>query len=490
MKESNLKALFKDSSIYGIGNVIKKMVGLLLVPFYTRALSPEQFGILNTLGILVSMMVIVGNAGMLGATKRYFFKAPFGERETVIATGLIISVGIVCTMVLSLLPFSTTISQLLFNTDVHSLLIIITLMLVITTVLIRYNDQIFRLYRQPQKYLFVMSFRAIINPALGILLVVVLSMGVLGAQLASLLAIISVLLFSFFLFTKSKIRLSFDKRWAKKMLLYGIPFIGAGLAQWIYTSSDRIFLAHYADYDDVGYYSIAQTFAQPIQLINMTLAMSFSVLMMSNYESETDINKPKTKKFLIQTWKAYIVIAASIMLFLSVFATDLLNFITTPEYSLGALGIPFHCISMILYQSGQTTGGGMAIKEKTKPYMWAMFITAGINLVLNFIFIPLYGFIGALASTMLSQLLYLIIIYNWSQKYFKVDHQVISISLLLILFLMIGAFFPFAQLKYNIDISVWYKIAVFFLVLPLPFVFGLVKFETLRRIYLLIKSKI
>ena len=37
--------LFKGSMVYGIGGELNRFIGLFLLPFYTRALTPDDYGV-------------------------------------------------------------------------------------------------------------------------------------------------------------------------------------------------------------------------------------------------------------------------------------------------------------------------------------------------------------------------------------------------------------------------------------------------------------
>ena len=65
-----------------------------------------------------------------------------------------------------------------------------------------------------------------------------------------------------------------------------------------------------------------------------------------------------------------------------------------------------------------------------------MVFAAGINIVLNFIFVPLYGISGAGFATMLSLIIFNIILILQAHKYFLVipiKRKILKISLILIL---------------------------------------------------------
>ena len=67
------------------------------------------------------------------------------------------------------------------------------------------------------------------------------------------------------------------------MILFGYPLVFMGLMLWVNNVSDRFFLLHYADLNQIGLYAIGNVFSQPILLINIALSMSFTVLIMSLY---------------------------------------------------------------------------------------------------------------------------------------------------------------------------------------------------------------
>ena len=273
------------------------------------------------------------------------------------------------------------------------------------------------------------------------------------------------------------------------MLRFGYPLIFTGILMWVNNVSDRFFLLHYSNLEEIGFYSIANIFSQPILMINMALSMSSSVLLMSMFTEEVDNDKPKTKEFYKKTLYIYVAISLIIAIGISVFSFEIVYYITTPKYISAIVAIPFLLFAIILDQSFQITASGMTLMEMSKPYVWISLIAAYINIILNFYFIPKYGFLGAAITTVLSNVAYFIVGYLWSQKYFKVNWEIQKPVAFFILAFAISVFFPFAQLKYNMEISIWYKIAVLFFSLGLPFVFGLVNVGTVKNILLMVKNK-
>ena len=67
-----LKSVGKHAIIYGIGDLLGKSIGFLLIPVYTAYLRPEEYGTLDLLdltGYLVGLFVAMG---MTAAVFRFY----------------------------------------------------------------------------------------------------------------------------------------------------------------------------------------------------------------------------------------------------------------------------------------------------------------------------------------------------------------------------------------------------------------------------------
>ncbi|MCH7974480.1 MAG: flippase [Bacteroidetes bacterium] len=487
---SSIKELSKDTLIYGFGTVIKKIIGFVLLPFYTRALIPAEYGVLDTLATLTFFISAIFSLGLGGATSRYFFIADNeNEKKKLLYTSATIRLISYSIPLLFLVIFSSKISVLLFDTDKYSLVIIATGFMLYFSAQQDIQSQIFRFYREPVKFSYVTILRAIINPVSGILLVVVLQWGVLGATLASLITSAATLIFAYFYFTKKKYIRQFSWQWAKKMLKFGYPLIFTGILIWVNSISDRFFLLHYQDLSQIGLYSIGNTFSQPIMLINMALTMSATVFVFDLYNKEKSQEKPETKNFLTKIWYTYLAIAISAATFISVFSYDIVKFVTTPEYIGGILAIPFLLFSHILYQSAQITGNGMTLKEKSKPYFWIMLAAAVVNVSLNFYFIPNFGYVGAAITTVISNIVYFVFAYFWSQKVFYIKRSFLKPAIYFLVCLSVAVFFPFYELRGNVHVSYLIKTAVLLTLLTVPFVLQIIDYKMIVNLLSTFKQK-
>lgn len=74
-----LKQITGDSLIYGISGVVSKMIGIFLVPIYTRLFLPKDYGIINLVNTTFILLTILIVCGLDSSFARWFYDS---EDET------------------------------------------------------------------------------------------------------------------------------------------------------------------------------------------------------------------------------------------------------------------------------------------------------------------------------------------------------------------------------------------------------------------------
>jgi O-antigen/teichoic acid export membrane protein len=468
---SILKQFSEDTIVYGLGRSIKKFIGLLLLPIYTRALSPADYGILDTLGAGLFFVSTFFNFGLDTASSYFFFK-PQDEKEKgkILFTVFVIRL-LVIIPALMLSFFSGPVSSALFGSDAYSNVILITCLLIPVNMLMSEQELIYRFYRNIWGYNALTIVKSLVNIFAGILLVIHFKLGVYGAQIASLVSTVVVVLVSLLFYTRKKYFYRFSFSWAGKMIRFGFPLIWAGMAVWIYSVSDRFLLLKFRDTTEIGYYSIGNTFTQPLGMINMAIQMSFGILFWATFHKETDPEKTKSKKAISDVVILYVVIAGAVTLFLSIFSGEMVRYITTPEYLKGIVVIPVLLMCSIYAQLVEIIPVGISISEKTYHYTWIIIVAALANLLINLFVIPVWGFFGAALTTLLAYLLYYGLSDWVSSRFLNSSYPRLRVNTYLTVIFVISLFFPFMEIYNNHKYSLIIKILVFTSSFSLPFIF-------------------
>src|SRR5207247_916538 len=81
---AQLKRLGKHSVIYGLGGLVSRILAVLLLPLYTRYLSPSDYGVVETLIALTTVLGILLRLGITSAFFRFYFDSPDADQRRLV----------------------------------------------------------------------------------------------------------------------------------------------------------------------------------------------------------------------------------------------------------------------------------------------------------------------------------------------------------------------------------------------------------------------
>ena len=121
---AELRRLGRHSAIYGLGGLVSRILAVLLLPLYTRYLSPSDYGKVETLIALTTVIGIVLRMGIHCAFFRFYFdsKEP-DHRRLVLRTSFWFTMAMATAGLIAGLLFSGTIADLLFGSSDDSELV-------------------------------------------------------------------------------------------------------------------------------------------------------------------------------------------------------------------------------------------------------------------------------------------------------------------------------------------------------------------------------
>src|SRR5437867_2667140 len=95
--KAQYRELIKHSAVYGAGQVLTRLVSVLLLPLYTHYLRPADYGAFAILDLTANIMSILIGAGMAAAANRYHFEADTPERRNAVWWTSLVVVALVAT---------------------------------------------------------------------------------------------------------------------------------------------------------------------------------------------------------------------------------------------------------------------------------------------------------------------------------------------------------------------------------------------------------
>ncbi|GAB6265207.1 MAG: hypothetical protein STSR0001_06520 [Methanothrix sp.] len=158
-------------------------------------------------------------------------------------------------------------------------------------------------------------------------------------------------------------------------------------------------IGYFLGSDQVGIYSASYTLGYLIYFIYSPISSIFLPTITQLYDRN---QKDKLIVYLKCILKIYLFLAIPSLFGLTVFAKPILLILTTNEISEGYLLVPIIAIGSLLFSIGIFFSDILILFKKTKITSYIFGTAAIINLILNFILIPMIGILGAAIATVLT----------------------------------------------------------------------------------------
>lgn len=401
----------KNSSIYGISNILSRFIGFLMIPIYTRYLSPADYGTMEMLDLTAYVVTMwVGFSVSNSIIRFYYDYGSEGERHQLVSTALLF---IACTSfaaVCTLMPFSTLISKMLFKHPDNGKYFIIVFGSIFFQLLIENCLVFFQVRQKAIWYAGLSMIRLVIGLSLNIVFVVLLKKGVAGILYSGLLTSAATGTF-IFAKTLSMTGISFSTQKLRKLIGYGFPLIFSGFSTFIITFSDRYFLNAYSTLEDVGNYSLGYKMSMLISILitnPFLTAWSAKRFEISKQPGSDEICGRVLTYFCIPLFLAALV--------LCVFITDILTIVATPAFRAAANFVPLVVLGYMFNGIYYHFNYGILLKRRTRIIATIMATAAVLNLGLNFVLIPKWHGMGAALATTFSYMFIALATYVFSQR--------------------------------------------------------------------------
>ncbi len=435
---NEVKKITKNTAIYSMGNILYKLLGFLLIPIYTIYIPISSFGILALLEISILIFTSLLTFGISNGHQRYYYlEKNSGNYGIFLFTNYSAQIVLAALALSSMYYFAPELTRLLLGDAAYTPLFKLCLIITYFELLIIVPKQILQYEEKP--FLFVLY--GLINLAVGfsttIYLVVFQNYGLSGILIGRLLGSICTFIIGFILIILKTVKFKYDLAALKRSMSYGIPLVISGIGYLIFTFSDRYMLNWLTDSVETGKYSFGLKIANFIYLI---LIQSIGISYLPNvfkYESSDD-----NKRFYIKMLNYYCYsLTVIILTFLFFYKLILSTMINDSQYWQGLVIVPVLSLNFLINGMNYFLNVGIYLQNKTKYYIIATVTAALVNISLNLILIPEYGFIGPAIASFFAQLINTGIIAYYSQLLFQIKFnwsKILPTILLAIIFYLCG----------------------------------------------------
>jgi len=458
-----LKDTVKHTAVYGLGNILSKFVGFLMIPVYTRYLTPEDYGTVELLFLTVSILSIILSVGIERAVLRYFFDSDeLSERKKVISSAHFFILGTATLTVLILWPLADFFSEVILGYKEGAFYFRLIFLILLCDVAVIVPLAFIRAEHRSALYISSAIGRLILVLALNIYWVVFAGRKVDGVLYANLTgsAVVSLFLIAY---TLRKVGFRFSLPKLRAMLVFGLPLVPASIGMFSLTYADRYFLKAYTDIHTVGLYALGYKFGILLSfLITQPFLLMWSAQMF-------EVAKRPDARFI---YRRYVTYFSFVFLFsglaLSLLVREIIAVMADPAYYEAHTVVPILVLGYYFVGIRYQFEVSMLLKNKT-IYLSAILLgSAAVNLFLNALFIRFYGMMGAAIATTLSFLGLAIATLLVGRRVYPISYEFSRLAKLLlttITLFCLGYAIPQGSLVLAIAIKLG-------LVLAFPFVLG------------------
>ena len=412
-----LTTTFVHASIYTIGIVLNRAVSFVMLPLYTRVLTPKDYGILELLEMTVDVATILTGMGVLHGLFKFYHDYQSGEdRNELIATlfTMVIFLYFVASLAGGLL--SRHVAALVLGSEEYASLVRLSFVNLFLQFLVYPSMAYLRVRQKSTLFVVINAIKLILQVVLNVLFIVYFKMGVAGVLYGTMLSSLAIggwLLF--YIFSDVPIRFCTEK--AKRLLRFGLPFVISSLGAFVLTFSDRYFLNYYHELSVVGVYALAYKFG--FLLITFPVGPLMNIWTVQRFEVVSgDGHERIFNQFLL--W--YCISIVAVMLVIAMTAGDLLKILSAPSFWPAANVIPIILVAYFFQACTDFFNFGIYYSGKTEHMAYGTILAVAVIIGLSFVLIPQYGMYGAACATLIAFAIKLLYVYWASQRLFYVNY--------------------------------------------------------------------
>lgn len=403
MKE---RQLVKNTFIVSIGKISTQLITFLLLPLYTSVLSTGEYGIVDLMHTMISLLLPIVTLQMEQAIFRFLIDKRRDEaaQKQLISTALLIvllQVGIFIIIFMFISPF--------IHNDYKFYLAINLIANILSTILLQTS----RGLGNNLRYAIGSFLSGVVTVMLNIVFIVGLNLGAYGMLLATFLGNLICAMYIFFamkIYNYIEFRL-FNKRLAKSLLKYSMPLIPNMISWWIVNASDRSIISIFLGIGVNGIYSAANKFS-------MVITTLYSVFNLTWTESASlYIDSEDASVFFSKIFNLIIKLFGCICLGVIAFMPFVFSILINEKFSEAFWQIPILLIGVMFNILVSFLGSIYVAKKITGEIAKTSIFAAIINIIVNLLLIKHIGLFAASISTAVAYFTMFVYRYIDSKKY-------------------------------------------------------------------------
>ena len=398
---------------------IPQIASFIMLPIFSRYLRPEDYGIVSLVNGLSVFLPLVFSLQLQKSIGRFYFIFNEAELKRYISSVYLLILFIAIIVLCILEFFASDVIKFIYP-NVELKYVLLFQISFVTGFFTTINSISLALLRVREKARMVMSIALvsmIVSITISVIEIVVLKRGAHGVIEAAFLSSIVICLMNLAPNLKF-IRPRIDLAIMKEPISFSLPVIPHAMSGLIFMYSDRIILEKFVPLSMIGLYYFANRIAEVFKKI----VNQFNNAYQPNFfktATESRLHAEEEAQY-ISSRVMYGVCALVVLA--SLFSVEALDILIDHKYFETWWLIPILSASYIFRCAYVFNSGGIFFEKKTGVIAMITVVAGTLNIVLNLIFIPVFGIIAAALSTLLSFLITFLLAEILSRRYWFFKH--------------------------------------------------------------------
>lgn len=413
-----LTLLGKHSIAYGLGNGFNKFVSLLALPFLTRYLSPQDFGVIAMFAVLGVVYRSVFGLGLGVSTGLVYFQhSEKTERPLVIGTSILVQTISVTILLGLTFVFSGMLSDIVLRDQGYGFLVTlytlsICLQLIAQPLLLdlQYRNQAVR-------YVALTSACAVVNMIAILTLVIGQDHGLRGWVEGDLIGS-AVTLGSLLILNRDGYRLRASRQSVNSLISNGIPLIPSAVFLFIIQCSGTYMLQWFVPKSQVGVYGIGYSLGMALGLATAGFSSAWFPFFQSYFGKDREAQTMFSTVLL-----SYTIVFGFVCYLFLILAKPTVLLLMDSRYIESSKIVGLTAMAQFLFGLWGILLPGMYFAKETHYVAFVQGISAILVFALNLILIPSFGIVGAALSFCLGAVAMVLI----QQGFNTVRHYQVSV---------------------------------------------------------------
>ena len=433
--EIKIKRLVSDTMVFAIGNASTKLILFLLMPLYTTALTTAEYGISDTLNVLVELMLPIGTLCIAEAVFRFSIDDDCDK-------SLLFSMGFF-TILKSILILSAValIAQFLF----HYQYAVYLLLMYIAYCLRQLFGYFLRGVGMVKRFTVCGVIGTVFLILFNLLFLMVWHMGIDGYLLSIIFSnmIAAILMFISGGLHRNLVLGGSDKKLSRDTLKYSAAMIPNSISWWINSAASKYIILFLQGPAVTGLYSAAGKLPALINVISSIFQQAWQYSSAKEYDNE---NKDRFYSTVFNYYSSFILIASSGAVLISPIISKI---ILRGDFYEAQKFVPLMLFSAALLCYSTFFGGFYTASKQNKMLMISTIISSAINLVISFLLTPAWGAFGAVVATIICYAFVSIFRIIDTRKFTKIKTNWVLNALSLIILLAQSLFMTITETGLN-----------------------------------------